>query len=124
MAKSKLLPFERIHQKRIEHLESAGCEILFPAAITEEALLTVAPAADGIVSRTRGHLSRRLMEEAPNLKVVGRHGVGLDNLDMEAATDLGNWVVRTPEANSESVAELVVLLALSLAPRRPRQCAG
>jgi D-3-phosphoglycerate dehydrogenase / 2-oxoglutarate reductase len=120
MAKPKVLLFEKIHRKGIEYLEKEGCEILFPEAITEDALLKVAPVADGIVFRTRGHLSRRLMEAAPNLKVVGRHGVGLDNVDMEAATELGIWVVSTPEANSESVAELVLLLALSLARQAPQ----
>ena len=120
MAKPKVLLFEKIHRKGMEYLEKEGCEILFPEAITEEALLKVAPAADGIVFRTRGHLSRRLMEAAPNLKVVGRHGVGLDNVDMEAATELGIWVVSTPEANSQSVAELVLLLALSLARQAPQ----
>jgi D-3-phosphoglycerate dehydrogenase len=54
------------------------------------------------------------MEAAPRLKVVGRHGVGLDNVDVEAATELGVWVVNTPEANSESVAEMVLSLALML----------
>ena len=120
MAKPKVLLFEKIHRKGIEYLEKEGCEILFPEAITEEALLKVAPVAEGIVFRTRGYLSRRLMEAAPNLKVVGRHGVGLDNLDMEAATELGIWVVSTPEANSQSVAELVLLLALSLARQAPQ----
>jgi D-3-phosphoglycerate dehydrogenase len=120
MAKPKVLLIEKIHRKGMDYLEKEGCEILFPAATTEEALLKVVPAADGIVFRTRGHLSRKLMDAAPNLKVVGRHGVGLDNLDMEAATEAGIWVVSTPEANSESVAELVLLLALSLARHAPQ----
>ena len=78
------------------------------------------PAVDGIVFRAKGYLSRKLIEAAPNLKVVGRHGVGLDNVDVEAATEFGVWVVSTPEANSESVAELVLLLALSLARHAPQ----
>ena len=90
MAKPKVLLFEKIHRKGIEYLEKQGCEILFPEAITEEALLKVAPAVNGIVSRTWGHLSRRLMEAAPNLKVVGRHGVGLDNLDMGGGNGSGD----------------------------------
>lgn len=120
MTKPKVLLFEAIHRKGMDYLEKEGCEILFPEGFTEEALLKVVPAADGIVFRTRGYLSRRLMEAAPRLKVVGRHGVGMDNLDMEAATELGIWVVSTPEANSESVAELVLLLALSLARHVPQ----
>jgi D-3-phosphoglycerate dehydrogenase len=120
MAKPKVLLFEKIHRKGMDYLEQEGCEILFPAATTEEALLEVVPAADGIVFRTRGYVNRKLMDAAPRLKVVGRHGVGLDNVDMEAATEAGIWVVNTPEANSESVAELVLLLALSLARHAPQ----
>ena len=115
MAKPKVLLIEKIHRKGMDYLEKEGCEIIFPPAATEEALLKVVPAVDGIVFRTKGHLSRKLMETAPRLKVVGRHGVGLDNVDLEAATELGIWVVSTPEANSQSVAELLLLLALSLA---------
>jgi D-3-phosphoglycerate dehydrogenase len=120
MAKPKVLLIEKIHRKGMDYLEREGCEIIFPPAATEEALLEVVPAAEGIVFRTKGHLSRKLMEAAPNLKVIGRHGVGLDNVDVEAATELGIWVVSTPEANSQSVAELVLLLALSLARHVPQ----
>ena len=67
MAKPKVLLFEKIHRKGMDYLEKEGFEILFPEATTEEALLKVAPAAEGIVFRTRGHLSRRIMEAAPNL---------------------------------------------------------
>ena len=75
---------------------------------------------EGVIFRTRGHLNRRIMEAAPKLRVVGRHGVGLDNLDIEAATELGIWVVSTPEANSQSVAEMVLSLALLLARKIPQ----
>jgi D-3-phosphoglycerate dehydrogenase len=80
----------------------------------------VVSGVEGIIFRTRGYLSRRVMEAAPKLKVVGRHGVGLDNLDMEAATELGIWVVSTPEANSQSVAEMVLSLALMLSRKIPQ----
>lgn len=120
MPKPKVLLFEKVHRKGLEYLEREGCELVFPEAITEEALLKVVPPVEGIIFRTRGYLSRRLMETAPHLKVVGRHGVGLDNLDIEAATELGIWVVSTPEANSQSVAEMVLSLALMLSRRIPQ----
>jgi len=54
------------------------------------------------------------MESAPRLKVIGRHGVGLENIDLEAATEKGIWVVNTPDANDISVAEHFFGLALIL----------
>ena len=71
MAKPKVLLIEKIHRKGMDYLEKEGCEILFPPAATEEALLKVVPGVDGIVFRTKGHVSRKLIEAAPNLKVVG-----------------------------------------------------
>jgi len=120
MAKSKVLLFEKVHRKGLEYLEQQGCELVFPERISEESLLKVVSDVEGIIFRTRGYLSRRLMEAAPRLKVVGRHGVGLDNLDMEAATEMGIWVVSTPEANSQSVAEMVLSLVLMLSRKLPQ----
>jgi D-3-phosphoglycerate dehydrogenase len=55
-----------------------------------------------------------LMDSAPKLKVIGRHGVGVENIDLEAATEKGIWVVNTPDANDTSVAEHFFGLALML----------
>ncbi len=64
---------------------------------------------------TRGEtISRELMEGAPNLKVIGKHGVGYDNIDIEAARDLGKRVVFTPGCNTEAVAELAVTHMLNI----------
>jgi D-3-phosphoglycerate dehydrogenase / 2-oxoglutarate reductase len=114
MAKPRILLFEKIHRKGMDFLEQQGCEIVFPESIEEKGLIKAAAGVSGIVFRTHGFVSRRLMESSPGIQVVGRHGVGLDNLDIPAATELGIWVVSTPEANSESVAEHFVSLALML----------
>ena len=114
MAKPRVLLFEKIHRKGMEFLEQQGCEVVFPESVEEKALLKAASDVSGVVFRTRGFVSRKLMESSPGIKVVGRHGVGLDNLDIQAATELGIWVVSTPEANSESVAEHFLMLALML----------
>ncbi len=114
MAKPKILLFEKIHRKGMDFLEQQGCEIVFPESLEEKALVRAATGVSGVVFRTHGFVSRSLMESSPGIQVVGRHGVGLDNLDIPAATELGIWVVSTPEANSESVAEHFVSLALML----------
>jgi D-3-phosphoglycerate dehydrogenase len=86
-------------------------------ALDEATLVSSARDADAIVIRANGKVSRAVIEAAPGLKVVGRHGVGLENVDVAAATERGIWVVYTPEANSESVAEHFVLLVVALSKR-------
>jgi D-3-phosphoglycerate dehydrogenase len=84
-------------------------------SLEEEALIKGVADVDGIIIRANGTVSRRLMEAAPRLKVVARHGIGLDNIDRQAAAERGILVVNTPEANVESVAEhcLGMMIALS-----------
>ncbi len=120
MTQPKVLLFEKIHKKGMEFLQGEGCEIIFPHSTDEAALLEIVPQVSGIVFRTRGIVSRRLLEAAPNLRVVGRHGVGLDNVDVDAATEMGVWVVSTPEANSESVGEHFLAFVLMLSKKIPQ----
>lgn len=70
--------------------------------------------ADGIIVRI-GKMDRKIIEQCPNLKAIGRTGVGYDSVDIEAATEYGIPVVITPGANTHSVAEhaLALIMALS-----------
>lgn len=76
--------------------------------------------ADALVVRTYTIVDAALLDRAPNLKVVGRAGVGLDNVDVAACRERGIEVVYTPDANASTVAELVFGLLLDvLRPRTP-----
>ena len=92
-------------------------EVIMAPALDEATLVSVVRDVDAIVIRANGKVTRTMMEAAPRLKVVGRHGVGLETIDVPAASQRGIWVVYTPEANSESVAEHFVGLALMLSKR-------
>lgn len=70
--------------------------------------------ADALLVRTRTPVTRELMAAAPKLRVIGRGGVGLDNIDLTGATERGITVVHTPDAGTESVADLTVGLMLAL----------
>jgi len=89
-------------------------EIFFARSLEEDSLIKEVKEVSGIIIRANGKVSRRLMESAPKLKVVGRHGVGVENIDLEAATEKGIWAVNTPDANDISVAEHFFGLALIL----------
>ncbi len=75
--------------------------------------------ADALVVRSAVQVDDALMEHAPKLRVVGRAGVGVDNIDADAATRRGVVVMNTPGANAVAVAELTIGLMLSLARKVP-----
>jgi D-3-phosphoglycerate dehydrogenase / 2-oxoglutarate reductase len=75
--------------------------------------------ADALVVRSAVQVDDALMEHAPKLRVVGRAGVGVDNIDAEAATRRGVVVMNTPGANAVAVAELTIGLMLALARKIP-----
>lgn len=75
--------------------------------------------ADGLVVRSAVQVDDALMEHAPKLRVIGRAGVGVDNIDADAATRRGIVVMNTPGANAVAVAELAIGLMLALARKLP-----
>lgn len=75
--------------------------------------------ADALVVRSAVQADDALMEKAPRLRVIGRAGVGVDNIDAEAATRRGIVVMNTPGANAVAVAELTIGLMLALARKLP-----
>ena len=114
--KFKFLLFEPISQVGIDVLEAVG-EVRMASDTDEETLIREMADIDGAILRAKGRLSRRVMEHAPRLKVAGRHGVGVDNVDIGAATEHGIQIVNTPNAVIEGVAEHAVGLMLALSKR-------
>lgn len=115
-SRPKVLLFEPIHPKGTNFLEES-CQVVYPESLEEDQLIRQVGDVEGILIRADGNVSRRLMESAPLLKVVGRHGVGVDNIDLKAARERGITVVYTPTANAQSVAEHFLGLALMLAKK-------
>jgi D-3-phosphoglycerate dehydrogenase / 2-oxoglutarate reductase len=103
-----------IHEDGIRQLETVA-RVVVTDQTTEEGMLEVAREAEGILFRIKPDCTRSLMTACSRLKVVGRHGVGLDTVDLKAATDLGIAVVHAPGSNSDSVAEHALMLILACA---------
>lgn len=121
--KFKILLYESMHQKGTALLEEV-CSVTYAKSYNEKDLIRQALDVDAIIIRANGAVSEKLIEAAPKLKVIGRHGVGLDAIDLAAAKKKGIQVVYTPQANKESVAEHFVALALMLAKKiRPADIA-
>ncbi len=76
--------------------------------------------ADALIVRSAVQVDAKLLESAPKLRVIGRAGVGVDNIDADAATRNGIVVMNTPGANAVAVAELTVALMIDLARMIPR----
>lgn len=83
---------------------------------SEETVIREVPGASGLIFR-QYPVTRRIIEAGESLEVIGRHGVGLDNIDLAAATARGIIVVNTPDANTRSVAEHTLLAIGALAKR-------
>lgn len=109
-----VLLYEPIHAEALELLRERA-EVAFAESLDEDYLIGSVADVDAIVMRANGCVTRRIMEAAPRLKVVGRHGVGVEHIDRRAADELGIAVVNTPEANVESVAEHCVGMMVALA---------
>lgn len=102
-------------------LRDAGCEVLFLAGSADKAEvdeLLGSRRVDAVISRTI-ELDAAALRSCPSLKVISKHGVGVNNIDIDAATSLGIPVTSTPGANSQSVAELAVGLMITAARRIP-----
>ncbi|MDG3006228.1 hydroxyacid dehydrogenase [Paludisphaera mucosa] len=84
-----------------------------------EAVAAAARDADAIITRTAGAIDAPLLGAAKRLRVVGRHGVGFDHIDVPAATARGVQVVYTPGANTEDVCEHVIAMMIGLSKHFP-----
>ncbi len=116
MAKPVILLYEPIHEKAM-HLLSEQADVRISQSLDIEHLISEVGDVDGIIIRANGQISREVMQAAPNLKVVARHGTGVEAIDHEAAAELGIVVVNTPEANVESVAEQCLAFMIVLGKR-------
>jgi D-3-phosphoglycerate dehydrogenase len=106
----------QIHPDGLALLESEARVIVTPEE-TEEGMARVAAEAHGILFRIRPPCTASLMAACKRLRVVGRHGVGLDTVDIPAATRLGVAVVHAPGSNSQAVAEHTLMLMLGCVKR-------
>jgi D-3-phosphoglycerate dehydrogenase len=113
----KIIVADKISERGLALLREKGWNVLIPAAA---ALPAEIADADGLVVRSATKVTPALLEKAPRLRVIGRAGVGVDNVDVEAATRRGILVMNTPGGNAVSVAEHTFALLLALARSVPQ----
>src|SRR3954468_10648663 len=96
---------------------------VLPKRLSEAELLPLVSDAVAMIVRSETKVTKKIIEAAPKLRVVGRAGVGIDNVDVEAATQRGVVVMNTPGGNTVTTAELTFFMLGALA-RHIAQAAG
>lgn len=115
---AKILITETIHPIGAEKLKAAGHEVVTMETRSETELREKMKDADGMLVRILP-IPADAMEQAGNLKIISKHGVGVDNFDLDAAKRLGIRITTAPDANSLSVAEHAFAMLMSLAKNIP-----
>lgn len=114
--------FGRFSQRPVQLLEKAGCTFIYNPwpglKLEENQLLEVIGEADAIICG-EDSLTEKVIQSAPNLKVIAKFGVGVDKINLKAATERGIAVCNTPGANNESVADMAFALILGVARKLP-----
>jgi D-3-phosphoglycerate dehydrogenase len=110
----KVLLSEEIHPEGKKILEGRF-EVLVAPDRSEQTLISMVKDVDAIILRTTSKITRKVIENAPKLKIISRTGAGVDNVDVEAATERGILVCNLPAVNNISVCEHVIALIMHLA---------
>jgi D-3-phosphoglycerate dehydrogenase len=117
---AKILISDPITAAGIELFKNAGFEVEVKTDHTQEELLAKIKDYDALIVRSQTKVSAAIIAAADNLKVIGRAGVGVDNVDVEAATKKGIIVLNAPDGNTLATTELSVAMLLALARHIPQ----
>jgi len=116
----RVLVSDPLDEIALEHLRERGIEVEVSTGLSPEALGEALAQVDALLVRSGTKVTRALLEGAERLRVVGRAGIGVDNVDCEAATEHGIVVMNTPTGNATTTAEHALALLFSLARHIPR----
>ncbi len=120
----KVLITDPIAQEGIDILKSAGLEVEERLGLNPDKLKEVVKDADGLVIRSNTKVTPELVEAAKRLKVVGRAGTGLDNVNIAACNKRGIVVMNTPGGNTNSAAEHTIAMLMSVSRHIPQATAS
>ena len=109
----KVLITDKINEKAKNIIDEAAEGVILPT-MNEEELCSVIGEYDALMVRSQTKVTQKVIEAGKNLKIIGRAGVGVDNIDLDAATKNGIIVVNSPDGNTNAAAEHTVALMLAM----------
>ena len=116
----KILISDKLSEAGINYLnEQQGIQIHIQTGLDEAGLCDIIGEYDALLIRSDTKVTKKVLEAAKNLKLIGRAGIGVDNVDIPMATEMGVIVMNTPDANATTTAELAIAHMMSLSRRLP-----
>jgi D-3-phosphoglycerate dehydrogenase len=116
----KVFIADDVNEDKLAPLVDAGIEVIKETGLAPEELAKRLADADGVIVRSATRITAELMDVAPNLRVIGRAGVGVDNIDVAAATARGIVVMNAPDGNTITTAEHAFALIISMCRNVPQ----
>ena len=116
----KVLIADKMSEKAKEIFVEKGLDVDVKTGLDKDELISIAEKYDGIVVRSSTKITEKVLKKASNLKIVGRAGIGVDNIDVDSATENGVVVMNTPFGNAITTAEHAIALILGLMRNLPQ----
>ncbi len=120
MENIKVLITDPLEKEGVDIFRKEGFEVDEKGKMSPDALAGIISSYDVVVVRSETKITKQVIEKAERLKIIGRAGVGLDNIDLDAATHAGIIVMNAPEGNTISAAEHTVAMMMALARNIPQ----
>lgn len=120
MTQYRIFVADDVNEDKLRPLTDAGIEVVKRTGLGPEELASELAESDGVIVRSSTRITGALMDAGSRLKVIGRAGVGVDNIDIEAATERGIVVMNAPDGNTITTAEHAMALLVSLARNIPQ----
>src|SRR5258708_15978364 len=115
----RVLISDALSPRAVEIFHARGVDTDVMTGLTPDDLKKIIGKYDGLAVRSATKVTKALLEQAENLKVIGRAGIGVDNIDVPAATERGIVVMNTPYGNSITTAEHTIAMMFALARQVP-----
>ena len=120
----KVLISDKLSPAAVEIFKQKGVEVDLKTGLTEDQLIEIIGEYDGLAIRSATKVSPKILEAATKLKVIGRAGIGVDNVDIPAASQRGIVVMNTPFGNAITTAEHALSMMMALARQIPEASAS
>ncbi len=120
----KILVSDSLSEEGLMILKESGFDVVVDTGLSEDQLVEKIKGVDALVIRSGTQVTARVIEAADSLKIIGRAGVGVDNVDTDAATKKGIIVSNTPDGNTLSAAEHTCAMMMAVARNIPQACAS